>query len=64
MSSKRKVRPTYHSVRTLDQVLIDANSNTILMSALRGLYAGCIVCMIPLLAIVVGGPILDVMGII
>ena len=64
MTDKRKARPSYHTVRALDQLLIDANSNTLLMSALRGLCLGCIVCMIPLLAIVVGGPILDVMGII
>lgn len=54
MSDKRKVRPTYHSVRTLDQLLIDANSNTILMAALRGIYAGCWICiaiLFPILAV-------------
>lgn len=64
MQHKGKARQTYHSQRALDQVLIEGNSNTIFMSALRGLYAGCIVCMLPLLAIVVGGPILNAMGVI
>lgn len=55
---KEEVRPTYHSVRTLDQVLIDAYHNTSLMSALRGLYAGCIVCSAALLALLILGPVM------
>ena len=63
MQHKGKARQTYHSQRATD-LTIAAHDNTILMSALRGLYAGCIVCMLPLLAIVVGGPILNAMGVI
>lgn len=54
---KEEARPTYHSRRATD-LMIDAYHNTSLMSALRGLYAGCIVCSAALLALLILGPVM------
>ena len=60
---KEEARPTYHSRRATDQVLIDAYDNTSIREALQIVYVGLIALCVPILALVILGP-MAAMGVI